>query len=275
MKEELIQFIHQAVVDKFSSDRCPLNGAALAELVRGKFPENIIELAGYEKLSHAVRDASERGLIHRNLNVKHLEVLPVGEKFDAQYSVGPSLHQYVRADAWRAFGMQFANRIIYFDPNTQSFDIHTSRSDRADLIEVKPLINADFLEWINDFSAASDIVVPNEILKSPSCLKDFSEWIISQSALLSLKWKKFRTAKVVDSIVRWGILAGVETNAFFTPIQPRNASSSVSECRSEPNIQCDDVRRAIMACIADMSLDELESLLIPLRYVLRHFRPRS
>lgn len=273
MKEELIQFIHEAVENKFSADQCPLNGAALAELLRARFTDDVVKQAGYEKLSHAVRDASDRGLIHRNPNVKHLEVLPAGKNFNRPDSVGTSTHQYVRADAWRAFALQFADRIVYFDPKTQSFEIHPSRLGCADLIEVKPPTNDDFLDWINDFSEASDAVVPSEILTSSTCLKDFSRWIASQGAPLLLKWKKFRTAKVIDAIVQWGILAGVETNAFLNPIQPRN-TRSVSGLRSEPSKQVDDVMGAIMACIADMSQDELESLSIPLRHVLRHFRPR-
>lgn len=274
MKEELIQFIHQAVEKKFAADHCPLNGAALAELVRAKFTDGVVQQAGYEKLSHAVRDASERGLIHRNPNVKHLEVLPAGKSFEQPHSVGPAPHQYVRADAWRAFAMQFTDQVVYFDPRNQSFEVHPSLPDRADIIEVKPPTNDDFLGWIKDFAEASIATVPSEVLTSLTCLKDFSHWVASQGAPLSLKWKKFRTAKVIDAIVQWGILAGIETNAFLTPIQPPKIRS-VSGPRSEPNRQGDDVREAIMACIDDMSQDELESLSIPLRHVLRHFRPRS
>ena len=122
-REKLVEFIGRVVTERFDSTKLPTNGALLAELVRAEFGENVIADAGFEKLSQAVSEAVNNGLINRNSAAKHLEVIPAGISFPSSTRKIFSGACYVRPDAWRAFGMQFQGQNVTFDKVTHQFDV--------------------------------------------------------------------------------------------------------------------------------------------------------
>jgi hypothetical protein len=91
-----------------------------------------------------------------------------------------------------------------------------------------------------------------------------------QDAALALEWKKHRARMLVDHIKQWARQNSIPLEAVVTP-------ASAREDRKQPSIQVhkpsdgDAIRRAIIAAVADMTLQELEAIAIPLRHVLRHF----
>lgn len=273
MRDQLLTFIAQTVLENYQQHQAPTNGAQLAELVRAKFPGNPVAEAGFEKLGDAVREASQRGLVVRNSMVKHLEVYPPDVPFQ---SVKPSARhhsQYVRPDAWRAFAMQFENQIVYYNKRTREFEVRPHASDDNELQEVTTPTTDDFRSWIENFANDEGVSVPDSILQSDHCLREFSFWIGKQNGSTAANWKKFRAAKVVQLITAWGKQSGVDTSDCFTPVVSQAKRETV---RRESLHSIDEqVRSAVFACIQDMSLAELESLPIPLRHVLAHFRPRS
>ncbi|MEO8494959.1 MAG: hypothetical protein ABI614_07805 [Planctomycetota bacterium] len=273
MRDQLLTFIAQTVIENYQQHRAPTNGAQLAELVRAKFPGNPVADAGFEKLGDAVREASERGLVVRNSMVKHLEVFPPDVPFHSVKPGATHHSQYVRPDAWRAFAMQFENQFVYYNKRTREFEVRSQATNDNELQEVSTPKIDDFRSWIENLANDEGVSVPDSILQSDHCLREFSFWVGKQNGSTAAEWKRFRAAKVVQLITAWGKQSGVDTSDFFTP--------AVSQAKREPvrkefsHSIDEEVRSAVIGCIQDMSLAEIESLSIPLRHVLTHFRPRS
>lgn len=273
MQEELINFIGQTVRENFEKHQTPTTGAKLAERVRARFPATIFADAGFEKLGDAVREASKRGLVVRNHAVEHLEVFPPDVPFQCVKPPANYRSQYIRSDAWRAFAMQVESQFVYYNRLKREFEIRRQATADNNLLEVSPPTSDDFRQWTVEFAKVSNVSVPVSILQSIHCLRDFSVWVGKQNDANAADWKKFRAAKVVQKLTQWGKQSGIDTTDFLTPV----ASQAKRELAAKDPAESIDngIKSAVIACIQDMSLAEIESLSIPLRHILTHFRPRS
>ena len=65
---------------------------------------------------------------------------------------------------------------------------------------------------------------------------------------------------------------GLDATHFLSPvISPYSARTTAT-----PAIKTEtDIRSAVLRCVADLSLDELDNILLPLLVVLKHFKPRD
>lgn len=273
MREKLLQFVVQTVRENYATHHKPTNGALLAEQVRAKFNGSPYAEAGFEKLSDVIREASTRGDLVRNPSVKHLEVLPAGVEVNAP-PAGHSRSYYVRPDAWRAFAMQHGSQSVYFDRGRETFVIDQPGISREDLTEVSTPADATFKEWIKEFAQTSSVAVPSSVFQSSNSLREFSVWISQQNNLHSADWKRFRAAKVTEAVVTWGKTQGVATDKFLSPTKASCISSDNGD-QAMGSATDEAIRIAVLACVRDMTPTEISSLAIPMRLILRHFRPRS
>ncbi len=86
-------------------------------------------------------------------------------------------------------------------------------------------------------------------------------------------WKYFRARKAVEHIKQWAVRSGIPESLV---LEPRNSKDQVNAARrpSQHAGREDALRAATLAAIAEMSLEELGKLRVPLELVYRHFAPK-
>jgi hypothetical protein len=286
--DALLQFIASLVVAHFKATGRPSNGAAIADAIRAKFPEFHFNQVGHQRLSDVVRIAEQRGLVLRQRDVKHLELSP-GRNSDLSPAVEVTAHytvpsSHIRSDIWRAFVFTTRRHPTYLDLNTgQVIPIPTDdetksaeleADDRFKRIDAIPATTQQ--QWMEEFIQHRDNIDSSQ---APIHVDDwwvkFPAWISGIDVALEKEWNRFRTGKVVDSVRAWGSANHVPSNVLFAAQQrwPRPASNEREKSDRGAKASSEVLRRAIFASLNEMSLDELEEVAIPIRYVLRHFKP--
>ncbi len=268
-KDDVVGFVRDEVDNFFKSTSSPITGAVLAERVRIKFPGLDFQTIGVEKLGDLVRAAQDRGWVIRNPNVKHLEILPKGQSFGAAiYTPQESTDMYIRPDAWQAFGMLHPGKLIRFDKvAAQFFVLEKTAAVQPESIDVVTPTNDAHREWIEIFTRENAIEYAEISKSSPTVLKDFSQWIHDNAVNMVPNWKKFRARKVTEAIQHWGGENGISVQEMLSPVRPMY---SVPASGSNE----DDIRRAVLNCVSDMMLPELEQISLPVRLVVKYFKPR-
>ena len=104
----------------------------------------------------------------------------------------------------------------------------------------------------------------------------FSAWLREIDVGLARDWNRFRTGKVLGFLREWATENNVPLNNLLSPDQSdrRTRSSGIADdraARTAPESQ--RVRDAILAALREMPLEQLEEVAIPMRYILRHFKP--
>ena len=281
--DELLQFISQTVVDHFTDTKQRTNGAYLAEAIRARWAGFNYELVGLTRLSDAIRMAEERELIVRHRDVKHLELSPgpaTGLTKSLELTATPSYKpQYVRPDIWRAFALITPGQSNYLDTaNTQVVSRPASsqpptddqNADRFILIEPVPL--EDQRRWMREYVESKEsLSIFDAPINDQQCYIRFPEWLQTISPEYAKDWRQFRTRCVVEFVKNWASQHSVQSDDFFVRAgsQREPAEKTLQQQRGD-----DSAREAIIAAVREMPLEDLERLAIPLRYVLRHFKPR-
>jgi hypothetical protein len=270
--DELLTFIAKCTREHFSRTQKPLAGALLSHLIRQEFPGLDYTKLGLTKLGDAIRIAVDRRLLQRNAIVSHLEVLPIEPAANAVAAQPPETaganRVFVRPEIWRELVFSGVRRPAYFDRSTQQIrhlgNTGASTPD-ASLVQIDRVPVETQISWLRDF------------LKSRASLtNDTQEYLhgllhgqIDQLApTIARDWRVLRTGKIVEHVRAWAQRNGIDVASVLVP---KSATKKSNVSRMERTQEISDVRRAVCAAIQEMTLEELEEISIPLRYVLRHF----
>lgn len=270
-KSEIVRIVEQL----YSETEKPTTGAVLAERLRTSLQASYKDV-GYAKLSEPINELVESQQLWRNRRVKHLEVAPPSFEFDLPKTQGCSSvprGTYVREDAWPVFAMLHDRSIAVFDKQLLKFRLLADDATLRDSqIRVATPSNNDHQNWIDQFAQAEGLSLEPALTQADGILREFSVWIQSQDIGLKHKWKDFRTARVADVIHKWAASNGLEATDFLSPVISRYSARTTATSVINPET---DIRSAVLRCVADLSLDELDNIVLPLRVVLKHFKPRD
>jgi len=277
--QELTQFIAEAVRAHFERTGRRMTGAALAEVVRGKYPELDFQRLGLARLADAVRQAEAGGLLVRHRDVKHMEVSP-NANTPAAPTANPSGFVRLRAEVWRAFvfvndpSAHFYDRVtrtlIPVAPTETDQISQLSTSDRY--VGISPIPATQQQEWMKQFlatrTALKDLAAPIDV---PTWWTAFSGWLRDHSdkdPAAARAWSIYRARRVSEQVTAWATENNVPPSALF--LSPRGDDGRRTGYGSDEDAN----RRAVLATIAEMSYDDLMELRLPLKYVVRHFKAR-
>jgi hypothetical protein len=281
---ELITFITRHVVNRFQEDGTATDGATLAEAIRSEFPGFTFMDVGLQRLAEVIAHAEREGQLSRNRSVKHLEVLP-GPATGISTPVQPtpsceSAVQFLRPEVWRAFVFVTESERHYLDRESgriRSIRVHDNHaiqvhdSDKR-YVPISRIPEAEQQQWMKDFveqhPALDSKTAP---IQSDFWWLRFSEWLRDKDASLERAWKRERTRRVIEYVTNWAKQNDVAMATLIQPTATRR-TDAISQAAAQSNR--DDVRRAILAAVGEMPIEELENISIPIRYILRHFRSR-
>jgi hypothetical protein len=277
-KEELVGFIIRSVVDHFQVTGRSLNGSLLASLVRKQFPDLSYPALGLGRLGDAVQLAiSTKGVV-RNQDVQHLELRPV----EAQRTTAavPELRRApaslsVRADIWRAVAFVHQKEVAFYNRETKTLtevdesNIPRLKQLRSDLklVEVEKAGLSTQINWLESILAAKS---PPLVCDRDQILKIIGGDSKNLETGLAREWKAVRSAKIIAHVKDWASKNRIAEGDVLVPhVRGQTKLTKGVDVVGAGSDQ--DLRRAILATIQEMSLAELESIAVPIRYVLRHF----
>ena len=270
-KDNLKASIIEVVTEIFNVTNNPITGAVLAEQLRKRGAD--YKEAGYQKLAEPINELVEFGMLSRNRSVKHLEVAPSTFEFEAVIpKTKTSIDSYIREDAWPAFAMLNSSSIAVFDREEQKFRLlGREASLKETQIRVDTPSSDEHRKWVKQFAAEHELSIDSIETESATVLRDFSIWMQSQASPLQYEWKSFRASKVAEAIRKWSADNEVDPSVFLSRVIPGyTARASSTQCE-----RFKDVRTTILQCISELSMDDLEDIKLPLRVVLKHFKPRD
>lgn len=287
--DDLSDFVATFVKARFEAIGSGITGAVIAEAVRHQFPQvDLKELIGEHWLADVVRHAAASGKIVRNHAVKHLEAFPPTATRDEAASTartGPSPQPsrvYVKPDLWQAF--VFVNQSqprLFRKSNQQVIPASASHTENdGDMVEIHSISSEVQKEWMNQFVASRDgLAAEHAPIEAANWWIAFPQWLRSFGPSLEQDWRRFRTDRVVEHIRVWAKSHGIPDETILIPAKAQRhrelMPGSVGSSASLPAIRSEDaLRKALLASVSDMTLDELRSLSIPVRCILRHFDPR-
>lgn len=288
--DDLIAFVSDEVTRQYERTHRRVNGVHLAERIRDRFPDLSYSALGVERLSDVVRVAEERKLLVRHRDVQHLEVSPANAPPSAppqRRARGPTDMNHIPREIWEA--------LVYLHPG-QAYFLNRETSAVLAISEAEsgtyatnpqylqlPTIPADVQKsWMRDFIAerpeASEAA---GAIESEVWFLEFFKQLRAVEAELATDWGKFRGRRVVEYVRKWAaennlpltkVLSSRPT-AFSSPA-PVSAPEASRSSGGQHGPEDETMRAAVLAILSEMSLDELLTLSLPLRRVVRHFRPR-
>jgi hypothetical protein len=289
--DDLIAFVGAEVTRQYQRSGQRVNGAALAEAIRARFPDLSYAAVGVERLADVVRAAEERGLLVRHRDVRHLEVSPAGAGLAAPSTPpheGPTGRGdgSVPPDIWQALLFFHPGQTRFFDretgnvvgvPESES-GVYAGNPRYAELRTIPADIQKGWMrQFVAEHPAAA---VAAGAIDSDRWYSEFWEHLRAARPDLATAWSSCRARQVIQYVKRWAAENRVPLTYVLSPRPPaatRRAAGGIPAA-SHPTVQQgrDDeaLRAAVLDALSDMSLDELLTLSLPLRHLVRHFRPR-
>jgi len=289
--DDLIVFVGEEVASQYQRNRQRVNGASLAEAIRKRFPDLSYPALGVERLADVVRAAEERGLLFRHWDVKHLEVSPAG--VDAAAPSSSSLKPRagriggpVPREIWQAVLFPHQGQARFIDRQTGNVIIvseteagsYTSNPRYVELRTIPPEVQKN---WMREFVAEnSEAAVATGAIESDPWYSAFWQQLRTVRSELATAWGATRARHVIEYLKSWAKENEVPIGYLLTPQAlpagaPRaRATTKVLDPSTQHGREDEALRVAVMGALGDMSLDELLSLSLPLRHLVRHFRPR-
>ncbi|HYE17845.1 MAG TPA: hypothetical protein VEA69_05345 [Tepidisphaeraceae bacterium] len=302
---ELIQAIATLVRDRFAATGLPSSGTWLAAQLRERYPALSYPALGLTRLGDAVKMTEAAGLLVRRHDVTHLEVLPGVASAPAE-PLKPSLtscpwppvgKRFVRPGLWRALVFGNPRRRHFFDRNSGNVEEvdpatgvsdHGSRCDPPQYVEL-PQVNVDVeREWIHGFMQAKGLGdAMGHLADSPHPGKGFLFWLREKDTAdgtdLEREWRSQRAAAIVDFVNRWAVANDIPTDAVFetqlrrpAPLEElQQLPGRLPKTSSLPTAPTSEaaIKHVILASIAEMPLDKILDLAIPIRYLIKHLKP--
>jgi hypothetical protein len=280
--DDLVAFIGKRAKEHFERTGRGIEGSPLAYLVRHEFPELDYTKLGLGKLGDAVRVAEGRGLVKRNLAVRHLELSPVQKDDGPVPRVTPEPSalgmSFVTPELWHPFVILKPLAISFYYPSTREV-VQVDPSDGSRLrelrdkdsaVEVEPVEPETQATWLKEFLSVRGhtTAASNEELQTL-----IRGGINSLGSSLAQDWRYLRSRKVVEHVRQWAKRNGIEESLVLVPANPESKRKRIASTVSRDGNGA-AMRRAIIAAIEEMPETELEKLAIPLRYVVRYFKAR-
>jgi hypothetical protein len=291
---ELVQFIAQFVGERIGATSRPVHGAAIAEAVRGRYPDLVYHQLGLERLSDVIRIGEREGLLRRRKNVSHLEVEPgigspanLGDESDHDSDL-----RYVRPDVWTAI-IFYQSKVAHFFDRTTAQVIDCDQTNTSKLEEMNrneryvklEMISSETQRvWMREFLRTAEIPNPQDApVDSQRWWEDFPRWLQGINPELEPGWRVYRVQAIIAYVRQWAAQNNVPINAVLEGRRTHYGVAGRGELRrslraSEAThvIQGEDerLRAAILKSITELSTEDLIRISIPLRSVLRHFVPR-
>jgi hypothetical protein len=289
---ELIEFIRQIVVEHFKASGRPLAGAVLANMLRDRYPELSYHTIGLTRLSDAIKVGEQNGSLTRRHDVPHLEVLPgPAAGLSSGISSNPAGDPpRLRDGVWKAFVFHAPNVQTFYERTTGLLKTYQVTHQAEQIAEVSadpryvaiPPISSQVQQgWAREF------VEERSLTQSPveedSWWIKFPNWLRSEHADLEPDWRRFRAERTVEHITAWCRAHEVSFAALVHPARPPIASqSSQSKDSIQPESQelshvdpeLAQWRRAAIAAVSEMSMNEIDELSIKVKHLRRWLRPR-
>lgn len=288
--DTILEFIATFCVQHYQKTGLRTDGAGLADAIRVRFPGFKFSDIGLAKLADAIRIAEQRGLIVRHRDVKHLQISPgpqsqspPGTEIKANL-VNPAPR--LRSDVWRAFVFVETGKNFFFNRSTgevlaiSSHDFTKCAEVEADpeIVRIRP-IPADVQQaWMKEFihkhSQLSEADAP---IYQGQWWINFPNWLRENDTALEREWNQFRSGKIYGQITSWANQNDVDVTMVRSQAGPTHGACKPS--RSSDRLirsaeEGDLIKKAIIAALEEMPLEQLENLSIPIRFVIRHFQPR-
>ncbi len=288
--DALLSFIAEYTVDHFKNTGRRTDGAVLAEAIRSKFPGLSYEQLGLGRLSDAVHLAEQRALVLRHRDVKHLELSPGPNSGLAPgsqvptHTVAPLPH--VKPDVWRAFVFVSSGNHLFLDRETGQVvsvpdsDVSGRMSLEGDsrYARVTPIPTSTQQGWMDEFTRQCRALnVSDAPIREQQWWVKFPAWLRRVDRCLERDWNRFRTGKVLEHLRQWTSENDVRLGRLLSPPEavPRSLPQRQIGTRGVGEISESEARRAaILAAVREMPLEQLEEIAIPVRYIVRHFKPR-
>jgi hypothetical protein len=285
--ESLLSFISTYVVDHFRTTGRRTDGANIADAIRLRFPDFAYEQVGLTRLSDAVSEAERRGLVIRHRDVKHLELspgpnsgLPSSTDVTA-HSTGPLSH--VVPEVWRAFVFTSRRNLTYVNRDTglvvtvPAGDLQHKGTLDGDLnhVRIDSIPTETQQGWMREFAQSRpSLNVESAPIRDDAWWVTFPAWLRQVDSSLESEWNRFRTGKVLDYLHHWAETNRIPVSALLSfDRRPRPAKLSTPEVFRPQHASPDELKRAILASLADLPLEQLQEIEIPIRYLIRHFKP--
>ncbi len=291
---ELIHFIGEFVRDRYAGTGQYTNGAALATAIRQKYPDFSYEQLGLTRLSDAITHAQREGIVTRQVGVKHLEVGP-GPAFRAPAVLSdtaalPATRRYVRPDLWKAmllfrpeqghFFDRTTGRVITLPASSEDPDWVKTREANPSYVTIDPIPAEVQKEWMGEFVKTAKLDAAAAPINHEQWWRAFPEWLQAESSEHFRPWLAFRASQVIVYVQKWAEDNKLPAEAVFQTaarlaIRPTAGFDSVVPPHPPQPPHASEValRNAVLAAIGDMTTHELLDVRVPVRSILRHFRP--
>lgn len=278
---ELLQFMASYVRNHLEKTGRRTTGAALADAIRQRFPGFGFEQLGFSRLADAVHRAEEEGALVRHRDVQHLEVSPSeATPRTPSAHAASTMSSYVRADVWRAF-VFVTDRYAHFLDRTTGRLVSLMSNDKEQVnaqerdprfVRVESIAPDAQKDWMRQFLVSQDSLAADDApINEEEWWIKFPTWLKEQNGEAGFAWRRFRSEKIVTFIREWAKENGILLDSLFSP--PRLPTQATPRRKDRPD-EDEATRRAIIEVVEKMPFEQLQDLTIPVRYMLRHFRPR-
>lgn len=272
--ESLLQFVTDVVAAHYAIHLSGLNGAVIAHDILREFTGFTYEKIGCSRFGDLAKLAEQRGLVRRNMAVRHLELLPGPAVPAVSPSTPPQRFRSIRPEVWRAFVFVSQGSDHYWNREThhlfwrRSEDNYTPKPNEIPV----PSIPTDTQKsWMEDFLSQNP-----ELDKQSAPLSDdrwweaFPRWLASAAPDKELDWKKFRTRKVLSHITEWARANDVDSERLYASPRGRAWSDQIEPPMSSDRE--DALRATILSALKHVPMEHLENIAIPLRYLLPYVK---
>lgn len=283
---QIVQFATQFVLRNKLSTGQNTTGAVLAHAIRADFPNLPFHHFSKGWLAEIVKAAETEKLLIRIQGVQHLEVQPgsAAEKLEAaqEVLVGKPVQRYIRSEIWRAFVITGSDEVHFLDRDTKQL-ITVTASDSTAVSRyndnpryelVKPIPAEKQQSWMREFLSLKKLDDKEAPIQQDRWWQEFPVWLREQNQSLEQEWRRMRGRWMFADIRNWAGEAGIDFRTLSRP------SKTILEVPSEylpdisPTVENPAERKAIIAAVADMPIEELKDLKIPVRYILRYLKIR-
>jgi hypothetical protein len=288
---ELIHFIGEAVKDRYTRTGQTMNGAALATLIRKKYPAFSYEQLGLMRLGDAIAQAQRDGIVTRRTGIKHLEVSPGPALLPEAVEQRPTYsgRRYVRPDLWKAmllfrpdqghFLDRTTGRIVTLQVPVDDPDWSRTREENPSYVPIRPISVEVQKEWMRHYVETAKLDGVAAPIDDEWWWRAFPAWLQAQQPDQLRSWLAFRASQVIDYIQKWTEENNLPSEAVFC--QPTRAedpcppglASAARHAPTGPPASDAALRNALLAVVSELPTHELLDLRVPLRSILRHFRP--
>jgi hypothetical protein len=287
---ELVQFIVAFVGDRADQTQRPVQGTAIAQAIRTRYPGMSYHQLGVERLADVIRIGEREGLLQRRRDVSHLEVVPgVGSAPNVPVLSSPEPElRYVRPDVWKS--------IIFFQSrSTHFFDRVTARVVECDLTDADRLkqfedgtryVKLEMIpasaqrEWMKEYLKTASVAdAESAPIESSRWWLDFPKWLQDRNPELEAGWRVYRIQSIISYVRSWAqqnnvpVTAVLSDRPSYSDYSRKVPGASTRPCPASNKIESSDqrIKDALVKAISELSLEELANLSLPVRCILRHF----